>query len=90
MLGIIGTLLLGILYAIDCGMILMHYGDWETKNEELGITLLIFMFLTHVIGSLIQFYFIYVAYKSYKFMKEVLLCQYDEYRENSGKAWTVY
>ncbi|KAI6191064.1 hypothetical protein M3Y97_00187200 [Aphelenchoides bicaudatus] len=77
----IGVLLLGVMYGIACGMLVLNYGNMLTFKDRIGIVVLVMLCFVHILVGLIQFYFIYVVYKAKKYLKEVILCPYTEYRE---------
>jgi len=64
---------LAILMFVSGGMVLGHKTDVKASEEKaVGIALFVFGTL-YIIGVLIQFYFYYVIYRGYRYLKDVLL-----------------
>lgn len=67
------------MYAIFAGMLFLSYYDWVRKYDKSGITLMLTLSISNILGGLIQFLFICIAFKSYQSVKNMLLCPYNEY-----------
>jgi hypothetical protein len=62
-------------------MLILNYGTILTGRDRVDIGLLFMMAFLHILLGLLQFYFLYIIYRALRYLKEVILCPYKEYRE---------